>query len=157
MDSSDHILERTTRIPRPLAEVFPFFSDASNLARITPPSMGFQITSAQPLEMRRNLMIEYRLRILGIPLRWSSLISEWSPPHRFVDEQVTGPYARWTHLHEFTAEGDTTVMRDKVLYRMPFGLLGNLALPLVKMQLRHIFDYRESAIRCLFSTPPVPR
>ncbi|MBN8712101.1 MAG: hypothetical protein BGO12_17580 [Verrucomicrobia bacterium 61-8] len=157
MDSSDHILERTTRIPRPLAEVFPFFADARNLARITPPSMGFQITSAQPLEMRRNLMIEYRLRILGIPLRWSSLISEWSPPHRFIDEQVTGPYARWTHLHEFIAEGDTTVMRDEVRYRLPFGLLGNLALPFVKMQLRHIFDYRESAIRCLFSTPPAPR
>lgn len=146
-----HLLDRTTRVPRPLEEVFPFFANARNLERITPPGMGFRITSSHPLEMRRNLMIDYQLRISGLPFRWRSQITEWNPPHSFVDEQLKGPYAEWVHRHEFLAEGGHTLMRDVVRYRLPFGVLGNLALPLVKRQLRAIFDYRESAIRCLFS------
>ncbi len=157
MANRTHILERTTRVPRPLEEVFPFFANARNLERITPPGMGFQITSAQPLEMRRNLMIDYRLRIAGIPLHWRSQISEWNPPHSFVDVQIKGPYAEWVHRHEFLAEGNHTVMRDIVRYSLPFGVLGSLALPLVKKQLRDIFDFRESAIRCLFSETNDPR
>ncbi len=157
MATRTHILERTTVVPRPLEEVFPFFSDARNLERITPPGMGFRITSSHPLDMKRNLMIDYQLRIAGIPLHWRSQISEWNPPHSFVDTQVKGPYAEWIHRHEFIAEGDRTIMRDVVRYRLPFGILGYLALPLVKMQLATIFDFRESAIRRLFSEPSLSR
>lgn len=102
-------------------------------------------------------MIEYKLRIAGLPLRWRSQISEWNPPHSFVDEQIQGPYALWIHRHEFRADGEDTVMKDVVRYRLPFGILGHMALPFVKTQLRHIFDYRESAIRCVFSPQADPR
>lgn len=153
MATRTHILERTTHVPRPLEEVFPFFANARNLERITPPGMGFRITSTHPLNMKRNLMIDYQLRIAGIPLRWRSQIADWDPPHSFTDVQLTGPYAEWVHRHEFHAEGGHTIMRDLVRYSLPFGILGNLALPFVKRQLRDIFDYRESAIRCLFSQP----
>ncbi len=156
MAQSEHILERTTRVPLPLAEVFPFFADARNLARITPPAMGFQICNTEPLEMRQNLLIDYKLRLCGIPLRWRSAITEWNPPHSFVDEQVTGPYATWIHRHEFAADGDATVMRDVVRYRLPLAPLGNLALPFVRWQLRQIFNYRESAIRQIFHLPAAP-
>jgi ligand-binding SRPBCC domain-containing protein len=153
----EHILERITRIPGPIAEVFPFFADARNLVRITPPHMGFHIVSEHSLEMRQNLMIEYKLCIAGLPLRWRSLISEWNPPHCFVDEQIQGPYAQWIHRHEFKADGEDTVMTDVVRYRLPFGILGHMALPFVKAQLRDIFDYRESAIRRAFSAQAGPR
>jgi len=153
----EHILERITRIPGPIAEVFPFFADARNLVRITPPHMGFHIVSEHSLDMRQNLMIEYKLRIAGLPLRWRSLISEWNPPHSFIDEQIQGPYAQWIHRHEFKADGEDTVMTDVVRYRLPFGILGHMALPFVKAQLRDIFDYRESAIRRAFSAQAGPR
>lgn len=146
-----HRLTRSQWIPRPLPEVFAFFSDATNLEAITPPFLRFRILSA-PVEMRAGARIEYTLSLFGVPIRWRTLISCFEPNRRFVDEQETGPYAFWHHLHEFEAEGDGTRMTDDVRYRMPFGTLGALAHPLwVERQLAVIFDYREQQIGRLFA------
>ena len=142
-----HVLERIQVVPRPLAEVFPFFAEPANLARITPPWLGFRIVSSGPLRMREGLRVEYRVSPLLVPQRWESLITVWDPPRRFVDEQVRGPYRYWHHLHEFRAapEGGTEI-RDRVTYALPLGPLGALAHPLVRRQLATIFEHRQRVV-----------
>jgi ligand-binding SRPBCC domain-containing protein len=117
-----HVLERQQRIERPLAEVFPFYADAGNLERITPPWLGFEVTTPRPIEMGVGALIEYKLRLHGVPVRWRTRIEAWEPPHRFVDVQLSGPYALWHHTHWFRADGaGATVLGDRVRYAIPFG------------------------------------
>jgi len=144
--ATEFVLSRRQLVPRPLDEVFGFFSNPANLARITPPWLGFRMVT--PLqEMREGLLIDYRIRPLGIPQRWRSAITLWDPPNRFVDEQVVGPYRSWHHLHEFLAVEDGTEIRDVVRYALPLGPLGRLAHALmVRRQLESIFAYRERVI-----------
>src|SRR3954451_64976 len=93
--------EREQILPGAPDEVFPFFADARNLEAITPPLLRFRVTTPEPIEMGAGTLLEYRLRIHGIPVRWRTLIEDWAPPHRFVDTQLRGPYARWHHTHTF--------------------------------------------------------
>jgi ligand-binding SRPBCC domain-containing protein len=143
----EHLLKDETFVPRPRVEVFDFFSAAANLERITPPELGFHVTSPDPIEMREGTLIDYRLRLFGVPFGWNTLISTWDPPRRFVDEQLTGPYHTWIHTHSFEeVEGGTRVM-DLVRYRLPFAPLGEVAHPLVRLQLKRIFSYRGKRLR----------
>ncbi len=146
-----HLLERSTWIPRPIAEAFEFFADAANLERITPPELRFRILSRLPIEMRRGTTIEYRLALFGVPFGWLTAIDHWEPPYRFVDRQLRGPYTKWVHTHEFSSERGGTRMHDRVEYRLPLGPLGLPALPLVRRQLARIFDYREATIQRLLA------
>ena len=139
-------MQRSQRIERPIAEVFAFFADAANLQALTPPFLGFEILTPQPIAMHAGARIDYKISLLGVPMIWRTLISTWEPNQRFVDEQLSGPYAKWHHTHSFEAEGNATVMRDVVEYRMPLGVLGSAARVLfVARTLDKIFDYRSEA------------
>lgn len=154
-----HVLRARTRIPRPRAEVFPFFAAAENLERITPPELRFRITTPPPIHMEPGTLIDYRLSLWGLRFPWRTEITEWDPPRSFADSQVAGPYHTWVHRHEFEEEedheiedgaggyGGVTIMTDVVRYRLPLWPLGAVALPLVSRQLRRIFNYRARAIR----------
>ena len=150
-----YVLVARTEVAAPLAEVFPFFSSAENLQLLTPPGMAFQIETPRPIAMADHTTIDYRLKILGVPARWRTVIEHWmSPQHgeaMFVDSQHRGPYRAWWHEHHFHAHGDRTVMEDVVYYAPPFGVLGAIANKLVvAAQLRRIFGYRTAAIRQRF-------
>lgn len=133
-------------MPAPLAETFAFFARPDNLARITPPWLAFRVVSRDD-DMRRGLRIEYRIRPLGFPQKWVSVITEYDPPHRFVDEQVEGPYALWHHDHRFRGVAGGTEVTDTVTYALPLGPVGRLAHRLlVRRQLESIFRYREEAL-----------
>lgn len=98
--------------------------------------------------MREGALIDYAIRLNGLPMRWRSLISKWNPPFEFVDEQLKGPYALWHHTHRFRADGvGATIVDDEVLYRLPFSPLGDMALPIVKRQLARIFAYRTDVVQ----------
>lgn len=160
LGAGEHELVTVTLLRQPVEGVFPFFADAGNLALITPPELGFRILTPTPVEMRRGTLIDYRLRLFGIPFGWRTRIADWDPPRSFADEQLRGPYALWHHTHLFESVdlggagvGGTTApaalgtrMTDRVRFRLPMGILGAPALPLVKLQLRRIFTYRARAI-----------
>lgn len=132
-------------LPRPVAEVFEFFSDAANLDAITPDSLRFEVRTPRPIEMRHGSQIDYRLKIRGIPIKWRSLISAWEPPHRFVDEQLHGPYRVWRHEHSFRECDGGTLCGDHVVYDMIGGALANALF--VRRDLRSIFRYRCQCLR----------
>ena len=139
-------LQRSQRIERPLDEVFAFFADAANLQALTPAFLGFKILTPEPIAMHSGTRIDYEISLLGVPMLWRTLISTWEPNQRFVDEQTSGPYAKWHHTHTFVAEGNATVMSDVVEYAMPLGVLGRVARALfVARTLDKIFDYRAQA------------
>lgn len=143
-----HLLERQQRVEVPIERAFGFYGDAHNLERITPPWLGFQVITPRPIEMEAGSLIEYRLRLHPVPVRWRTRIEAWEPPHRFVDAQIRGPYSLWEHTHEFEPDGpEATIIRDRVRYSIPFGPLGDLANRLlVRRDLAQIFDYRRDAV-----------
>jgi ligand-binding SRPBCC domain-containing protein len=151
-----YLLERRQCIPCPLADVFPFFADAANLEQLTPDFLGFQILTPLPIEMAAGTLIDYRIRLCGVPLRWRTRIESFEPPHRFSDVQIRGPYRLWHHTHEFTATPEGTLMIDRVRYGLPLGPLGSLAHAwFVHRTLRQIFDFRRRAVERLFA-PALP-
>jgi ligand-binding SRPBCC domain-containing protein len=150
----EHTYKTEILLPKPINEVFAFFSDAGNLQRITPPTLHFKILTPLPITMREGALIDYELRLMGIPFRWRTRINKWDPPHQFADEQLKGPYALWYHTHTFTPVDGGTLMRDVVRYRLPLGLLGLPGLPLVRMQIKQIFDYRQAVISQIVGQSP---
>ena len=149
MSSHAHTLYREQRLPGSPDEVFAFFGDARNLEAITPRLLRFRVLTPEPIAMGAGTLIRYRLRVRFVPVGWLTAIREWDPPHRFVDEQLRGPYALWHHTHSFEAQrGGGTLMRDVVRYALPFGPLGELARRLfVARDLEAIFDFRAKRIR----------
>jgi hypothetical protein len=138
-------------VPRPLGDVFPFFADAGNLELLTPPWLNFKILTPMPVTMREGLLIDYRIALHGIPMRWQSEISAWDPPHRFVDEQRKGPYRVWHHTHVFEERDGGTLCADRVEYRVFGG--GPVNRLFVGPRVRKIFEYRRARMLELF--PPV--
>ena len=151
MASSPYKLFREQVVPRPLKQVFDFFSRAENLEQITPPWLSFKVLRVHPEPVQRGTLIDYRLKLRGLPLRWTSKIILWEPPHQFTDVQVRGPYKLWHHTHSFAEEGAGTRITDEVLYQLPFGPIGKLAhWATVRRDVERIFAYREEKVRSLF-------
>ncbi len=141
-----HVLTREQLLERPPAEVFRFFADAHNLESITPPLLQFRVVDADPAEMGVGALIQYRLRIRGLPLDWLTMIEAWEPGVSFVDIQLVGPYRLWHHTHSFEERSGGTLMRDVVRYALPLWPLGELAAPLARRDLAAIFDFRRDAV-----------
>jgi ligand-binding SRPBCC domain-containing protein len=144
------LLERAQFVERPLAEVFEFFSRARNLEMLTPPWLGFEVLTPEPIEMHVGALIDYRLRVHRVPLRWVTRIERWERDSSFVDRQLRGPYRLWHHLHEFSARDGGTLVRDRVHYALPLGPLGTVAHRLlVRRDIERIFAFRHEAVERL--------
>lgn len=139
-----------TRLARPVDRVFPFFADAGNLDELTPPWLHFHMVTPEPIEMREGTVIEYRLRLHGIPLRWRTRINLWNPPHEFIDEQIAGPYRLWIHRHTFERRDGGTIAIDRIRYAPLGGALMNLLF--VRRDIRRIFAFRTDVLRRRFGS-----
>lgn len=144
-----YLLETEQLIPHPLEEVFAFFARPENLEALTPPWLNFQIVTPSPVPIHEGALIDYRLKLHGIPIKWKTEITDWEPPHRFVDLQLKGPYRLWRHEHTFEAQNEGTLMRDKVEYAVLGGALINRLC--VQKDIERIFRYRLERLK---SFPP---
>ena len=136
-------------LPLPPAGLFPFFGDATNLDAITPPWLNFRILTPMPIAMREGALIDYGLRVRGLPLRWRTRISTWQPPLRFVDEQLRGPYRLWIHEHTFELRNGGTLARDLVRYAVPFDWLTHRWF--VRRDIERIFQFRAAELKRRFT------
>ncbi len=136
----------------PLDKVFPFFSNANNLEKMTPPSFKFKVVSKTTDKIEVGTLINYKLMLDGIiPMRWQTLITEWNPPHRFADLQKKGPYKKWHHTHSFEPLGEGVLMVDQVNYSLPLGLVGWIfAGWKVRRDITKIFNFRTQVLDQLF-------
>lgn len=139
-------------VPASLDVVWDFFSSPANLSKITPPEMGFLITSPAYSEMYPGMFITYKVSpALGIKLNWVTEITQVNQRKFFIDEQRQGPYSIWHHEHHFKEVNGGVEMRDILFYKVPFGFLGKLAdLVFVRNKVKQIFGYREKRIEELF-------
>ena len=144
---ADYVLESRVWIARSRPDVFAFFADPANLSRTMPRELQVTVLTRGPLTMEAGTVLDYRVRWLGVPLRWRAFVREYDPPYRFVDVQVRGPWARWEHRHLFLEEDGGTRMEDRVTYRPPLGPLGRLAHGvLLRRQLARAWRVRREAI-----------
>lgn len=151
--SGGYVHEAAKWIPFKKDQVFPFFCEAKNLEVITPPWLNFRIQKLSTKEIEEGTLIDYKLKIKGVPVRWRTKISSWQPMECFVDEQLKGPYKLWHHTHRFTTIDNGTLMTDRVVYQMPFGVLGDFVrLVMVHKDVKTIFGYRSKVIEGLFRT-----
>jgi len=144
-------LKRAVQLTAPIDKVFAFHADAKNLASITPPWLDFDILTPD-VEMRAGALIDYRIKLKGVPLRWRTEITAWEPGVRFIDTQLRGPYKKWIHEHRFTRvngeHGENTIVEDDIRYDVPGGALTNKLL--VRPDLEKIFDFRARKFIELF-------
>lgn len=139
-------------IPERIDKVFAFFSDATKLEQITPPWTQFHMTTPLPIDIREGAIIDYRLKIHGVPLKWRSEISNWQPPFRFVDSQLRGPYRMWRHEHTFQEQDGGTIVGDRVEYSVPGGRFVDKLF--VRRDLQRIFEHRQQALLRVFHSKP---
>ena len=137
-------------LPRRRDEIFPFFADARNLSEITPPWVQFKVLTPAPIVMQPGTLIDYQIKVHGLPIGWRTEITEWNPPHHFVDVQLHGPYTRWHHTHRFEEKDGGTLCIDDVSYRPRGGAIINRLF--VRRDVERIFAYRRQRLLELF--PP---
>ncbi len=148
-----YILTRKQKLNISIHDAWDFFSNPSNLKKITPPYMGFEIKSVLPEKMYSGMIIEYIIRpLLGIPFKWVTEITHIKENEYFIDEQRIGPYKFWHHFHSFQIIGNKLVMIDKLHYSLPFGFFGKIAHKLfIRSRIEEIFDYRSKMINDLIN------
>ena len=147
-----YILTSTVTFPVSRETLFDFFSDAFQLEQITPSWLNFKVLTERPIVIQPGTLIDYKLRLRGIPIRWTTEISTWDPPFSFTDRQLKGPYYLWEHFHTFEEVENGTLVSDHVKYRAPGGALVHALL--VKNDLRKIFEYRRDRMLVLFAHQP---
>jgi ligand-binding SRPBCC domain-containing protein len=153
-----HVLEFETKLYRPLEEIFNFFSRAENLDQVTPDDLEFSILTPFPIVMKVGTLIDYRIKLIGVPFFWRTFISDWEPPHRFVDQQLEGPYVFWHHEHTFKQCDGYVLMTDKVHYLSPGWIFEPLVDSLfVRGQLNKMWAYRSKTFGELFGEHTVKK
>ncbi len=144
----DRLFKQQQWTPKPLNDVFDFFSDVKNLEELTPPLLNFRVVGKSTENIQEGTKIDYKLKILGVPAKWTSLITNWQPMTQFADVQLKGPYAKWHHLHLFRSLAGGVLIEDKVVYRLPFSRFGgNFLHGFIRKDVKTIFSYRRKRIK----------
>lgn len=146
----DKFLYKDQFVPLKPEEIFQFFSRAENLEILTPSWLNFKIISKSSDEIKKGTVIDYKLKIRGLPIGWKTLISDWKKNEYFIDEQTKGPYSKWHHVHTFEPVPGGCLLRDQVSYRIPVAILSNVILGrLISNDVNKIFNFRQEKIENL--------
>lgn len=151
--SNIHQLYAEQKLSISKKEAWDFLSNPQNLKKITPPSMGFEITSPYTTDkVYEGQIISYKVYpFKGIKAFWVSEITTVDEGNYFIDEQRFGPYKMWHHEHYIEETADGVIMKDIISYKNPLGFIGRIANGLlVKKQLKTIFDYRSEQLKKIF-------
>ena len=148
-----YTLRRSITVPGTLETVFNFFNRPENLEKLTPANLKFHILTPSPVTMHNGAVFDYTIGLMGLPMRWTSNITNYDPPYHFVDIQLKGPYAYWHHKHSFEPRGDDVEVADEIHYEIGFGVFGRLLRPLIQRQLDAIFSFRAQKIEESFLSP----
>lgn len=148
----ERILERQTILNKSIEEVFAFFDKAENLNKITPKDLSFTILNPGT-QIQAGAVIDYKIKVFGLPFKWKTLISRHEPPQYFIDIQKKGPYVKWEHHHIFKAlDPERTLMIDKVFYVVPGWFLEKLIHKLlIYPKLQKIFNFRQEVCDKIFN------
>ncbi len=141
-------------LPITINKAWEFFSDAENLAVITPPALGFKVlSSVRNREIYEGMIIDYRVRpLFKVPLHWRTEIAKVEKPYSFTDRQLKGPYKLWEHTHHFFEKENGILMKDRVKYQLPYGVIGELTHSiLVRNKIEDIFAYRQQVLNQIFN------
>ncbi len=141
-------------LPIDIKKAWDFFSDAGNLAVITPPELAFKIlTPSKDPEIYEGMLIDYKVSpLFNISVKWQTEIVKVEKPYSFTDRQLKGPYKLWEHTHQFFEKENGTLMKDRVKYALPFGVIGELAHSiLVRDKIENIFTYRKQVLNQIFN------
>jgi ligand-binding SRPBCC domain-containing protein len=137
-----------TQFSQDIDEIFPFFSDAGNLEKITPKFLKFEILEKE--EMKEGAKLVYSIKVHHLPMKWRTNIAKWDPPHCFIDEQISGPYKKWVHTHSFEKNAQGTLMTDSVDYEVSGWILSPLVHLFVRKDIEKIFSHREKILKEIF-------
>lgn len=150
-----YILYREQQLKCDIDTAWRFFCSPLNLSKITPKNMKFHVlTEFGDEKIYPGMIVDYIVTpILGIPLRWTTLITQVDDENSFTDFQQKGPYKLWIHHHEFIPNKEGVLMKDTVEYELPLGFIGYFAHKLfVKKKLTEIFDYRYKVLENIFNS-----
>lgn len=132
----------------PLNNVFDFFSNEKNLEKLTPPELQLRVEKKSTADIIQGTLIDYRLKVHGLPLKWQTLIERWDPPNLFIDSMEQGPYGKWRHIHQFESLAGGTLIKDRLHYELPLGPLGRIVGGwLACKDIENLFSFRRKALR----------
>lgn len=129
-------------------KVWEFHSSAQALSKLTPPNKRVKLLS-RDLSVFDGAIHEMRIMLFGfIPSTWRARIDQVTPPYGFTDQAEKSPFAFWRHRHDFIPDGDGTIIRDIVVYEMPFGKLGKAVHKLLlSKDIERLFAFRHQATK----------
>ncbi|GAB3031140.1 SRPBCC family protein [Natronobiforma cellulositropha] len=151
--------EREVWIAAPLEDVWAFHSSTDGLETLTPAWMDLRVEAAigpegerDPTVLESGSEIDLSMRPFGRGPRqhWRSLITARERTDGvayFRDEMVDGPFDHWLHTHTFYADGEQTLLRDRVEYALPFGALGGTLGPFARPGFEAMFRARHAATK----------
>lgn len=151
--------ERRTRIDASLDDVWDFHSQISGLETLTPSWLRLRVESVvgpggerHPDVLEEGSEVTLSMRPFGVGPRtaWTSRIVErerGDDAAYFRDEMVDGPFDRWLHTHAFYADDGATIVRDRVEYALPGGVLGDVLGPFARIGFEPMFRQRHRATK----------
>jgi ligand-binding SRPBCC domain-containing protein len=134
-------------LPKPVQELFPFFESAKNLEELTPKFLHFEVLRQSTDAISAGTLIDYRLRLHGIPFRWQTRIEKFEINREFIDTEVHGPFEKWHHVHRFEPLHGGTLCSDTVTYKLPLARVGEWGGGAwVRGDVERIFEYRRDTL-----------
>ncbi|MDP2303702.1 MAG: SRPBCC family protein [Ignavibacteria bacterium] len=139
------VLIRTSKI-----NLFEFHRDTNNLPKISPLFPKVKLISISEFPLQNDSVIIIQLNFILFKIYWEIRITDFVFNEKIADIQIKGPFKFWKHYHIFTSVDEGTIITDRIDFIPPFGIIGKVLLPLIKLQLFLMFKLRHHKTKSLF-------